>query len=1133
MLYRNIIATALVLLAGFAGQASAAGFDIDAAMLRYPAVSDSQIAFSYNNDLWVVPKTGGTASPLSSPAGNEAFPHFSPDGKSIAFTGNYDGNMDVYIMPVEGGIPQRLTWGPAGDICNGFDAQGNVLFANASEMKNYGGGRIYRVSPLGGVPEALPMEYAMFCTMDADNETVAFTPTTREFDTWKRYEGGNAQDIWLLNVKTLASEQITNYPGTDAQPMIRGNVVYFLSDAGSDNRLNLWVYDRTTKQRRQLTTFHDFDCKFPGLGPADIVLENGGTLYRYELAGGALVEVNIRIPGDRPSLMKQTEDVSDRIFGMTPSPNGVRLGVEAMGDIWTIPVKEGIRRNLTMSNDSTERYPVWSPDGKLIAYFSDADGDYQLYLTQSDGRGETRQLTTDDETWFMNPVWSPDSTKIAFADSTGALYIHSIDQQTTFLVDKDPWAFYPYTEVNWSADSAWLAYQRMDAETGNAMIVLYDMLNAWAHVVTAPMFSSVQPCFDMNGDYLYFLTQRNFNHAFGDFDETYVFPHGTMLACVPLRHDVPSPYAGKNDDEEIKAAAAAAEEEAAGDSKVDDKDAEAAGDDDETTDDESGDAEPAADESGEADEAKDAGKDEASGAMLIDIEGFESRAVLMPLPGGDYSNLAAGAGRVFFLDLNQPGGPTIMMLETSEEQPVPVLPGAGGFELLPDGKRMLAYAQGRLAIVNAGPGANMEEAINTGGLMLEYDPHVFWKALVTDAHRMYGYMFYDPDMHGVDWDSIGRRYIAMVNDATSRQDVSWIISEMISELNVGHTYYSGPTEPTRSRNVGLLGANFEYVNDAAGTAGIRIGHILGGGPWDLDARSPIGQPGMDIAEGDFIIAVNGIPLSASQPIDAAMQGLAGETVVLTISDDASVGEDDREVIVTPLGNEYDLRRRDWIEANRRYVDEQSRGQVGYIYVPDTQEEGVNNLMRQLVGQFHKPGLIIDERWNGGGYIPTYFMDILSRKTLSYWARRDGLSYKTPGLAHNGSKVMLINSNAGSGGDAFPYYFRQAGLGKIIGTRTWGGLVGISGQPSLVDGSHPTIPNFGFFELDGTWGIEGYGVDPDIEVIPDPGLLARGQDPQLDAGIAEVLKEMAANPFREPAKPAYPDRSGKGISPQDK
>lgn len=1133
MLYRNLIATALVLaLAGLSGQASAADFDIDAAMLRFPAISATQIAFSYNNDIWVVPKTGGTASPLSSPAGSEMLARFSPDGRQIAFTGNYDGNTNVYIMPVTGGIPQRLTWSSSGDYVVGFDPSGNVLFSTFRNEKNYGGGSIFRVSPAGGIPEPLPMEYAMFCSVDADNETCVFCPFTREFDTWKRYQGGKAQDIWLMNLRTLASEKLTDYPGTDAQPMIRGNNVYFISDAGPDNRLNLWVYERSTKQRKQLTNFSESDCKFPSLGPDDIVFESGGKLYTYGLASAELTEVHIRIPGDRPSLMKQTEDVSDRIFGITPSPNGVRLGVEAMGDIWSIPVKDGIRRNLTMSNDSTERYPVWSPDGQWIAYFSDADGDYQLYLTQSDGRGETRQLTTDDETWFMNPVWSPDSTKIAFADSTGALYIHSIDQQTTFLVDEDPWAFYPYTEVSWSADSAWLAYQRMDADTGNAMIVLYDMLNAWAHVVTAPMFSSTQPRFDMNGDYLYFLTQRNFDHAFGDYDETYVFPHGTMLACVPLRNDVPSPYAGKNDDEEIKAADADDDEDAeAAESADDDDEGDAKGTED-TEDAEvagEGDAASGAD----ADNDKDADKTGAGGAMLIDIDGFESRAVLMPLPGGDYANLAAGAGRVFYIDANQPAGPTIMMLETSADQPVQVLPGAGGFQLLPDGKRMLAFAQGRLAIVNAGPGAKMDEAINTGGLMLEYEPHVFWKALVTDAHRMYKYMFYDPDMHKVDWESIGRRYIAMVDDATSRQDVTWIISEMISELNVGHTYYSGPIEPAPHRSVGLLGADFEYVSDAAGTAGIRISHILGGGPWDLDARSPLGQPGMDIAEGDFIIAVNGVALSAGLPLDAALQGLADETVVLTISDDASVGEDDREVIVKPLASEYDLRRRDWIESNRRYVDEQTKGQVGYIYVPDTAEQGVNNLMRQLVGQFHKPGLIIDERWNGGGYIPTYFMDILSRKTLSYWARRDGLSYRTPGLAHNGSKVMLINSTSGSGGDAFPYYFRQAGLGKIIGTRTWGGLVGISGQPSLVDGSSPTIPNFGFFELDGTWGIEGYGVDPDLEVVDDPGLLARGLDPQLDAGIAEVLKEMAANPFKEPVKPVYPNRSGKGVQEDEK
>ncbi|MCB1187881.1 PD40 domain-containing protein [bacterium] len=1110
MLYRNLIATVLLLCCAQAVPAAAADFDIDAAMLRFPDVSDTQIAFAYNNDLWIAPKGGGTAVPLSSPAGTEILPHFSPDGKSIAFTANYEGNQDVYIMPVEGGIPKRLTFGPMQDMVVGFDSEGNVLFSNASEMKNYGGGKIYSISPNGGIPEALPLEYGAFCSVEGD--TIAFTPSTRENRTWKRYQGGLAQDIWLLNKKTLASERITDFPGTDAQPMLHGDKVYFVSDAGPENRLNLWVYDRTTKKRSQLTEFKDFDCKFPGMGPSEIVLENGGDLYLYGIASGELKSVKIRIPGDRPTLMTQSEDVSPLIFSASPSPNGVRLALEARGEIWTVPVEDGIKRNLTMSPDSNERYPVWSPDGKWIAYFSDADGDYELYVTQSDGRGETRQLTTDDETWFTNPVWSPDSSKIAFADRTGSIFIHSIEQETTFLIDEDPWAAYPYTNVVWSADSSWLAYSRMDNENGNGVIVLYDVVNAWAHQVTSSMFSSTNPTFDRNGNYLYFLTNRSFQHSFGDLDETYVFPDSTLMACVPLRNDVKDPWAGGNDDEEIKA------EEKADESK-DEAKAEGEGDE-------------AADGDKPADEEKPAAEEEKPG-LKIDIEGFEGRAILMPLPGGNYWNLEAGEGKVFYVDGNNPAGPTIMMFGAGEDQPAPVIGGAFGFGLLPDGKRMLVSVGGRMGIINAAPNQKLDKPVDTSGLVMEYEPRGHWRSLVRDAHRMYKYLFYDPNLHKVDWDKVGKRYIGMVDDAVNRQDITWIISEMISELNVGHSYYGGPSDPAPSRSVGLLGADYEYVNDGNGQSGIRIAHIFGGADWDLDARSPLWLPGEDVAEGDFIIAVNNVPVDPGMPLDAAMQGLAGQTTVLTISDDATVGDDDREVVVTPIGWDYELRRRDWIEANRRYVEEKTGGKVGYIYVPDTAQDGVNNLMRQFVGQFTRQGLIVDERWNGGGYIPTYFIDILSRKSRSYWARRDGNTWATPTLAHNGPKVMLANSHSGSGGDCFPYYWRQEGLGPIIGTRTWGGLIGISGQPNLVDGTRPTIPIFAFFELDGTWGIEGYGVDPDIEVIDDPGLLAKGQDPQLDRAIAEIMKAVEEHPYSIPPVPAYPDRSGKGTRPQDR
>ncbi len=1104
------IALACICTAALCSAAFANEYTVDAGMLRYPDVSDTHITFAFDNDIWTVPIGGGTASRLSSPSGSEIMPRFSPDGSHIAYSANYEGQRDVYIIAREGGIPERLTWNPGSSNMVDFTADGDVLFYSGFESKHNGGGRIYRVSARGGIPVALPMEFAVYGSLDADGRTFAFTPDSRETRTWKRYQGGLAQDIWLLDIKSLESEKITDFPGTDALPMIRGNDVYYMSDRGPAHRLNLWHYDRTTKQHRQLTKFTDFDIKWPSMGPGHIVFENAGDMWLYELAGGRQSKVMVNLPGDRINLMVEALDVSGQFGDVMASPKGKRLVGEAHGDIWTVPAEEGINRNLTMSDGNAERYPRWSPDGQWICWFGDNTGNYELYMAQSDGKGETRQLTRGSETYYTRPEWSPDSKKISYADCTGTIFIYDIDNEESREVDRDPWAYYPYTAVNWSADSRWLTYGRLNRENQNSQVVLYDYDNDALHTVTDPMFSSSNPVFDLGGEYLYFSTGRNFQHRFGDMDESYIFTDSQLMCVVPLRDDVASPFALSNDDEEIKAE----ENEKQNEEK------------------EEGAAE---DESGGDDKAQDEqdDKQDKKKGIEIDIEGFEARAILIPLRPGGYGNLQAAEGKLFYSFANSEGRDNYMY-DLKEQKEQKLGDGIGGFQLLPGGKQMLISGRGgRYAIVKAGPGARFDKPITVANLVSEIDPRHEWKQLVTDAWRFYRDLFYAANLHEVDWDLVGERYIGLVEHAANRQDVSYIIGEMIAELNTGHTYYGGPGEDEPRRSVGLLGADYELATQDGATAW-RISHIYHGADFDVDARGPLSEPGLDVSEGDFLLAVNGLPLATDVPVWAGFQGLAGQTTILTISSDAQLGnDDDHEVIVRPGGSEFGMRRQEWIEANRRKVFEATDGKVGYIYVPNTSGDGVNNLMRQLQGQYHMDGLVIDERWNGGGYIPTYFIDILGRKTFSYWARRDGEDWSTPNLAHNGPKVMLINGKSGSGGDAFPYYFRQAGLGPLVGTRTWGGLVGISGSPRLIDGSRPSIPIFGFYELDGTWGIEGYGVDPDIEVIDDPGLLARGEDPQLDAAIAEIKRLIFEMPYRKPGTPPWPDRSGVGVQEDEK
>lgn len=1151
-------------------------------MLRFPDVSATHLCFIYANDIWLCPRTGGTATPLASPPGAESLPKFSPDGKTLAFVGNYDGNRDIYTVPVSGGIPKRITHHPAAENICDWTPDGRILFTSngLSAMPRYS--RMFSVSAEGGLPVPLPMPYSGFGSMNEDGR-IAFTLWSTDNRTWKRYRGGMATDVWTLNPKTGESRQITDWEGTDTIPMWHGKTVYYLSDNGAEHRLNIWSYDTVARRKEQVTSFKDNDVKWPSIGPGpdrkgEIVFQLGSELRLLNLADRKSSPIKVEIPGARQTIRPRSVDVSRSISSFSLSPAGKRLALEARGDIYSAPAKEGVVRALTRSSDVAERDPAWSPDGKWIAYFSDESGEYELWLRPSgavDSAGKADQDDTkaskekrggkDSETEDEAPVskddksdnskesakiasalfnaapprkltdlgpgfrfmreWSPDSKHITFTDQAGRLFLCTIDSGAVKQIDTDPLSNGP--NVSWSSDSGWLAYSRSDDDNTQTCIWLHNVKSGENTRVTSPMFSASQPTFDREGKYLFFSSARDIsNPAYSDIDTTFIYRSSEVLLVVPLRHDIPSPFAPKSDEEGIKP------------DKPDGKDEK------KKSDDKQDDAEKKKAET-EKSGTPDGPKSGKGKEVRIDLDGFERRAVKLPVPSGNFGAMAVTHdGKLLYVRRLPRGGNEgdekvsirIFDLKADEKEEKTVVE-AGNFSMSADGRKIAVrrapgsgQGGGQIQVLSAEAGGGKPTTVPTSGMTAMVDPRAEWRQIFTDAWRLNRDYFYEPTMHGVDWPAMRSHYGAMLDDCATREDVNFVIAEMISELNVGHAYITNPGDIEQGANtsVGLLGCEFALENGA-----YRITKIYEGGPWDSDARGPLLQPGVGVREGDYLLAVNGLMVDASKDPWAAFIGLAGKPTTITFSESPTIDEKARDVLITPTASETDARYRAWIEKNRKYVQDKSGGRIAYLHVPDTGVNGQNNLYRQFFGQRHLPAMLIDERWNGGGQIPTRFIELLNRPVTNYWAKRDGKDWTWPPDAHHGPKAMMINGLSGSGGDAFPAYFRRAGLGKLIGRRTWGGLVGISGNPQFVDGGSISVPTFGYYKTDGTWGIEGHGVDPDIDVVDDPGKMLDGQDPQLDAAIAQLLKELNEKPYVAPKRPQSPNRKGMGIPDRDR
>lgn len=1277
-------------------------------MLRWPDVSATHICFVYANDLWMVPREGGVATPLASPQGMESFPRFSPDGSAIAFVGNYEGNTDLYTLAITptgaAGNAIRATYHPGGETLCDWTSDGGLLYLTNAYAGLARQSQLFLTSPAGGMPEKLPVPYAGFGAISPDGRTLAYTLHSTDTRTWKRYRGGMSTDVWLFDLKDKTSKKITDWEGTDTIPMwIPGDnaTAYFLSDCGPEHRLNIWAYDVATGAKRQITNHTSFDVRWPSPGPGadakgEFVYQLGAELRLLSLGSGQDRAIKVAIPGDRPSLRERLVDVAPRISGASISPGAKRVAIEARGDLWSAPAKEGAISNLTRTNGVYERDPAWSPDGRWIAYFSDESGEYELWIRPSgakppekkeeskkddakkdDGKKDAppapadeakqdeaskpgsvkadapkaapdapRKLTDLGPGFRFNPVWSPDSKRICFVDRSGGIFMTDVAAAVTTRVDTDPNS--GQQPVAWSHDSAWLAYSRSDDHNNNECIWLYNVATGDRHRVTDPSFYSTSPAFDAKGDWLSFASIREFSApVYSDLDTTFVYNNSMRLYMTPLRADVKNPWLPKNDEENIR------EEK-----KSDKKDDKASKDTDKkddakketpaladpisgtwegttmapvnngqpvavpfvlkislnadgslsgnissamgtaslrtgsfdkadnsftvtismgeadvtltgtvrndeangtwTTGNASGDwtakrtSKPGAQPEGEKkpDEAKgddakaDDKKTDEKKTIKIDIEGFERRALTIPVAPGRFSNLRyTEDGKLLYVRSGSRGsgeGASIKIFDPNadERDEKTVLAGAGGFELAADRKKILVARGSTITILDPAAGGGKSQTVPTAGMTTRVTPREEWAQILHDAYRLFRDYFYEPTMHGVDWKGVYEHYRTLLPDCATREDVNWVIAEMISELNIGHAYVTAPGDVERGRTlgVGLLGCDFELArveHDGKNVAAYRIARIIEGGDADADARGPLSQPGVDVKAGDFLLAVDGIELDTSLDPYAAFIDRAGRTVVLSVSDKPVLDGTERQIVVTTIASESNLRFRAWIDAKRRYVHEKSGGKVGYVYVPNTGVDGQNELFRQFNSERGRAALIIDERWNGGGQIPTRFIELLNRPALNYWAVRDGKDWTWPPDAHNGPKCMLINGLAGSGGDMFPALFRQMKIGPLIGTRTWGGLVGISGNPGLIDGGALAVPTFGYYETDGTWGIEGHGVDPDVELIDDPALMQNGGDPQLDRAVSMMLEAVTKNPYTPPKRPPSPNRAGMGLDPKDK
>jgi tricorn protease len=1103
-------------------------------IFQRPAISNDMIAFGYADDLWVVPRAGGRATRLTTGVGIETAPIFSPDGKTIAFTGEYDGNIDVFTIPVTGGIPFRVTYHPAADNAVDWSPDGKeILFrSNRNAASRYT--QLYTVPAQGGFAKALPLPMAYQGQFSPDGNEIAYSPLSLAFGfnynsyvAWGNYHGGTASTIWITTLPGLNSIEIPHEKASDFDPVYVNGKIYFLS--GRDGPITIFKYDPATKAVTKAYNNKGPDIHTLAGADGTLVYDQLGEIHTFDTATGKDSIVPIDVDADLPEVRPRIQSVGDEVHDVTLSATGVRVAVEAHGEILTVAVKKGPTRDITNTPGIEERTPAWSPDGQSIAYFSDESGLYTLDVAPQTGNAVAGAAPvkkfpiSTDSSYYFNPKWSPDSKLIVFNDNRNKVWmLDTTTGKATVVCDQNEYGGFSNQAFDfaWSPDSKWLAYERSLANHLHAM-TLYSVDSGKSTEITDPMADADNPAFDRDGKYLYFTTSTNGGATSDGLDMTSdLYIATSKVYAAVLQADGASPLAPELGDEKP----ADKKDEKKDDKKDDKKDAAAAG---------------ATDKKPDAKDSGDEGnkKPEAPKPVKIDLDGIQSRIVAMPMPDGIYLALDTGLkGSLYYLyappSRDFDGAATLSRWTPEERKTEKLADRVGSFELSADGNKMLlAMAPPHSDDGGGGPPSWVvvpadqpvkpgEGGLNFGGLKVRVEPKAEWAQMYREVWRIERAFFYNPHFNGTDTEAQEKKYEPYVASIAARADLNYIFQEMLGAFSVGHLRGFGGHIPSPEHVAGgLLGADYEVKNDRYCFARIYTGE-----DFNPQIKAPLAQPGLNVKVGDCILAINGADLTAETDIQQPLEGTAGQVISLRIA--SADGKSPRDISVVPAGSEYALRNVDWIESNRRKVDKLSNGQLAYVYLPDTGGGGFTNFNRYYFAQTDKKGAIIDERFNGGGQVADYFIEVMKRQIESYWLPRYGLIEHTPNAAIYGPKVMLANEQSGSGGDALPWLFKQAKLGPLVGKRTWGGLVGIGGIPPLMDGGQVTSPSVAFFSPKGEWDVENHGVDPDYEVEQDPKLVSEGHDPQLEKAVSLALDELKKNPPPPtPEHPAYPNYHG--------
>ncbi|WP_244390506.1 S41 family peptidase [Pseudoalteromonas sp. KAN5] len=1051
----------------------------DTRLLRFPDIHKESVTFVYAGDIYIANIKTGESTRLTDHIGFETFPKFSPDGSKIAFSAQYNGSRQVYVMNRDGSQLKQLTYYNDVGVMpprGGFDYRvldwtpdGKHIVFRANRTP-YGKrvGRPYMVPADGGLEQPLAIPETGGGMLSPDGKQYLYTPIDREFRTWKRSRGGRAQDVWIYNLENNTSKQLTNDPATEQQPTWVHDNIYYVSD--KDYTLNLYKH-QDGKAPVKVTNHSEFDVLWPSAGPDAVVYENGGYLYRFDDASGQTQKLTINVQGNREYTMPYSKNVAGFIDSMDISHDGKRVLFSARGELFSVPVKHGPTRNLSYTPKGREIAASWSPNGRYVAYMSDESGEYEIYLQDRANNNQVKQLTSNGTIWRFDPVWSPDNKKLLFADQNHTLWWLDIKTGKQHKIDTAKYEEDGLTTYIWSPNSEDIVFVKNN-ENRYASLWHYNIKEQDLTRLTDEMSSERNPTFSPDGQQLYFTSERDFNLTFSSYEFDYMFNNATRIYAVAVNNKIKPLNSPLTDEISI----------------VDNKE-----DDDDTS--------------------------SKAPSNRIDSKGFMQRAVALNAPAGNYGALSGVKDGVLTLS----GGELKLIPSAVDGEIVTVAGGVSRYKVSANSEHIIARAGDNYSVIKPAAKQDLKATqLNLNDMMLKIDPQTEWAQMYREGWRTLRDWFYDENHHGQDWDAILKRYQPMADAIAHRADLDYVLSEIAGEINSGHIYVNSGDMPRSERlQHGLLGAEIS----AHKSGYVKIENIFKGENWHENFRSPLNETGVNASVGDYIIAVNGRSVKDVINFYELLENTQGKPVELLLSKSPSV-KNSWKVSVKPIASETGLRYLQWTQSRAEYVDKLSDGRIGYVHLPNTHYEGNRALFKNFLPQTTKEAMIIDDRYNGGGFIPEHMITWLARKPLNYWKRRGVEPTKTPQFAHDGPKAMLINGYSSSGGDALPYYFRQAGLGKLIGTRTWGGLIGISGNPSLVDGGSVIAATFRILDNDGNWIIENEGVSPDIEVIDRPELIQAGQDPSVERAVEELLKELKANPKKPLVVPPAPTEFGK-------